>query len=188
MSLTRAIYTAAFNGDKLSPKVSTSTNYKHWVSTQDLKRCLECADNHGKIWYISETPSSKPPLHPRCRCAIERMKSIIAGTATINGINGADWTLMLKGYLPDYYVSQTELHLLGWRKGDKVSKFTAEKMLFGGTYKNNNQHLPHAEGRVWYEADINYKIGKRNTQRIVWSNDGLIFVTYDHYDTFYEIV
>ena len=89
MSLTRAVYTAAFNGDKLSPKVITSTNYKHWVSTQDLKRCLECADNHGKIWYISETPSPKPPLHPRCRCAIERMKSIIAGTATINGINGA---------------------------------------------------------------------------------------------------
>lgn len=40
MSLTRAMYSAALNGDKLSPKVSTSTNYKHWVSTQDLKRCF----------------------------------------------------------------------------------------------------------------------------------------------------
>ena len=48
--------------------------------------------------------------------------------------------------------------------------------------------MPHKDGRVWYEADINYKTGKRNTQRIVWSNDGLIFVPYDHYDTFYEIV
>ena len=95
---------------------------------------------------------------------------------------------MFKEYLSDYYVSQKELELLGWRKGDKVSKFTTEKMLFGGTYKNINQHLPHAEGRVWYEADINYKLGKRNSQRILWSNDGLIFVTYDHYQTFYEIV
>lgn len=33
-----------------------------------------------------------------------------------------------------------------------------------------------------------FTAGKRNTQRILWSNDGLIFVTYDHYDTFYEIV
>ena len=115
MSLTRAMYSAALNGDKLSPKVSTSTNYKHWVSTQDLKRCLECADNHGKIWYISETPSPKPPLHPRCRCAIERMKSIIAGTATINGINGADWVLMFRGSLPNYYISRKDALAKGWK-------------------------------------------------------------------------
>ena len=37
---------------------------------------------------------------------------------------------------------------------------------------------------------INYGLknsGKRNRQRIVYSNDGLIFVSYDHYQTFYEI-
>ena len=45
-----------------------------------------------------------------------------------------------------------------------------------------------AKGRTWYGEDINYKTGKRNDQRVVWSNDGLIFVTYDHYETFYEIV
>ena len=28
----------------------------------------------------------------------------------------------------------------------------------------------------------------RNNQRVVYSNDGLIFVTYDHYKTFFEIV
>ena len=43
-------------------------------------------------------------------------------------------------------------------------------------------------GRIWYEADINYKKGRRNSQRILWSNDGLIFVTYDHYRTFFEVV
>lgn len=41
--------------------------------------------------------------------------------------------------------------------------------------------------RIWYEADINYTGGFRNGHRIVYSNDGLIFVTYDHYNTFYEI-
>ena len=44
------------------------------------------------------------------------------------------------------------------------------------------------EGRIWYEADINYKRGYRNTQRLLFSNDGLIFVTYDHYETFAEII
>lgn len=61
-------------------------------------------------------------------------------------------------------------------------------MIGGEIYKNKDKHLPDAAGRVWYEADINYKTGPRNSQRILWSNDGLVFVTYDHYLTFYEIV
>lgn len=44
------------------------------------------------------------------------------------------------------------------------------------------------QGRTWQEADINYVNGKRNTDRILFSSDGLLFVTYDHYETFYEIV
>lgn len=57
-----------------------------------------------------------------------------------------------------------------------------------GIYENSNKHLPDAPKRVWYEADINYTPGRRNKHRIVWSNDGLIFVTYDHYYTFLEII
>ncbi len=57
-----------------------------------------------------------------------------------------------------------------------------------GLYENRNKHLPEKLGRKWYEADINYQTGRRNAQRIVYSNDGLIFVTYDHYQTFYEII
>lgn len=78
--------------------------------------------------------------------------------------------------------------VFGWRSGKKVSKFADGKMLFKGIYDNDNYHLPQKPGRIWYEADINYTGGKRNKQRIVWSNDRLIFVTYDHYETFYEII
>lgn len=55
-------------------------------------------------------------------------------------------------------------------------------------YENSDGHLPDAPGRIWYEADINYYDGRRNRHRVLWSNDGLIFVTYDHYSTFYEII
>ena len=61
-------------------------------------------------------------------------------------------------------------------------------MLAKGEYKNKNEHLPVEYGRIWYEADINYTSGYRKEARIVYSNDGLIFVTYDHYTTFVEIV
>ena len=60
-------------------------------------------------------------------------------------------------------------------------------MIFGGRYFNKNGHLPSKEGRIWYEADINYISGKRNAERILFSNDGLLFVTYDHYQTFVEV-
>ncbi len=59
--------------------------------------------------------------------------------------------------------------------------------IFGGRYYNDNGHLPDKEGRIWYEADINYTGGYRSTQRLVFSNDGLIFYTYDHYETFIEV-
>ena len=119
---------------------------------------------------------------------IRKMQTIVSGTATINGINGADWQIKNRGKLPEYYITKNELSILGWRTGDKVSKFAKGKMLTRGKYMNMNKHLPSKDGREWFEADINYLSGKRDGQRILWSNDGLIFVNYDHYETFYEIV
>ena len=43
-------------------------------------------------------------------------------------------------------------------------------------------------GQRWYEADINYTSAKRGKDRILFSNDGLIFGSYDHYEHFYEII
>ena len=60
-------------------------------------------------------------------------------------------------------------------------------MIGGNVYKNREGKLPGQPGRIWYEADINYTGGFRTHDRILYSNDGLIFVTYDHYQTFYEI-
>ena len=59
--------------------------------------------------------------------------------------------------------------------------------MFGGVYDNDNKHLPESPGRIWYEADINYDTGYRNDHRIIYSNDGLVFATYNHYMTFVQI-
>ena len=116
------------------------------------------------------------------------MKSIFAGQATDKKENGAEWYLKYKGKLPDYYITREEAELMGWNpKAGNLSMVCVDKMLFGGKYLNLNEHLPYKDGREWYEADINYTDGRRNTERIVYSNDGLIFVTYDHYETFVEV-
>ena len=57
-----------------------------------------------------------------------------------------------------------------------------------GEHKNKLGKLPSAPGRKWFEADINYKGGYRQSDRLLFSNDGLIFVSYDHYKTYYEMI
>ena len=137
---------------------------------------------------IDEIVNPQPPLHPNCRRDITNMKAVIAGNGTKDGNNGADYYLKYLNKLPDYYISREELKKLGWKKGKSPAKFAPGKMYTKGIYANRAKHIPDASGRIWYEADINYYEGRRNSHRILWSNDGLIFVTYDHYQTFYEIV
>lgn len=62
------------------------------------------------------------------------------------------------------------------------------RMIGGDVFYNDKNKLPDAVGRVWYEADFNYVSGWRNDYRVLYSNDGLIFITYDHYKTFYELL
>ena len=106
----------------------------------------------------------------------------------MNGTNGADWALKYEGALPEYYIAKDDIKALGWKPGKSPVDHISGKMIAGGIYQNRNGHLPQKDGRTWYEADINYTQGKRNGQRIVWSDDGLLFTTYDHYETFHEIV
>lgn len=73
------------NGDKWEPVFANSSKYKNWIAVLDLKTCYVCRKMHGKIWLIDERPEMEPPVHPRCRCDILIMKTVEAGTSTING-------------------------------------------------------------------------------------------------------
>ena len=154
----------------------------------DPKTCTDCVEINGKIYEMGEKPDPSPPLHPFCRCKIETMQAIHAGDATKDGKNGADYWLKNFGALPKYYINKHDLEKYGWKLGDRPSKFAKGRMLTMGVYDNEDGHLPQKPGRIWFEADINYYDGRRNTHRILWSDDGLIFVTYDHYRTFLEII
>lgn len=169
-------------------KYKESTSWKCWMSKIDLKTCIPCKENHGKIYHISENIYPKPPLHIACRCMIVRMSSIDAGNLTDSGTDGADYYIKYYGRLPDNYISTNEAKSLGWKKRSGNLNIVAPgKSIGGDIYKNTDHHLPHKIGRIWREADINYRSGYRGTQRIVYSNDGLIFATYDHYETFIAI-
>lgn len=174
--------------DWFKPK---SWRWKHFLSMLDFKTCLDCVKHHGTIWGMHDTVplERQPPLHPFCQCAILPMRCIPAGEATKKKYEGADFYLKHLKTLPEYYITKNEAELLGWdRNKGNFAKVAPGKMIFGGIYRNKNKHLPDSPGRIWYEADINYTFGFHGNDRILFSNDGLIFVTYDHYKTFYEII
>ena len=75
--------------DVYTPETSKSALWKYWKATFDPKLCLECASRHGKIYVIDEILDIEPPLHPDCRCIIDRMDAVAAGGATKDGENAA---------------------------------------------------------------------------------------------------
>lgn len=155
-----------------------SLKYKYWKSVIDLRRCMECKKHQGKIYLLYDTIPEEP-----------RLEAKTAGTATKIGLRGADWWLKTFRQLPGYYITEDEATKLGWIPIlANLASVAPGKMLTKGVYKNRDKRLPDALGRIWYEADIHYSFGYRGGERILYSNDGSIFVTYDHYATFVEIV
>ncbi|MBQ4600576.1 MAG: ribonuclease [Oscillospiraceae bacterium] len=88
------------------------------------------------------------------------------------------------GELPSNFMTKSEARKLGW-EGGSLENY-AEGMCIGGDrFGNYEGVLPKKSGRQYYECDID-TLGKnsRGAKRIVYSNDGLIYYTDDHYETF----
>ena len=166
-----------------------SVNYANWMSMLSFTTCQYCVEQHGRIVEITVMQrNAAVEAHPRCQCIYVPMRTVTVGMATDWGEEGADSYLFYLGHLPEYYIDKETARQAGWQSKKKtLSAACPGKMLGGDVFANDASKLPSAPGRVWYEADINYSGGKRNRQRILYSNDGLLFVTYDHYQTFYEI-
>lgn len=92
------------------------------------------------------------------------------------------------GKLPSNYLTKEEARDRGWvaSKGN-LWKVTKKMSIGGDRFGNNEGLLPKKSGRQYYECDIDYRGGSRGAKRIVYSNDGLIFYTADHYETFEQL-
>ena len=92
--------------------------------------------------------------------------------------------LITYGHLPDNFVTKKEAEKAGW-SGGSLEKVLPGKCIGGDRFGNLEGKLPKASGRRWTECDIN-TLGKksRGAERLVFSNDGLIYYTDDHYETF----
>lgn len=88
------------------------------------------------------------------------------------------------GHLPDNFITKDEARDLGW-SGGALEPYAPGKCIGGSHFGNYEGLLPEADGRIYTECDINTMgADSRGAERIVFSNDGLIYYTNDHYESF----
>lgn len=86
--------------------------------------------------------------------------------------------------LPDNFITKSEARALGW-EGGSLEKYAPGKCIGGDRFGNYEGLLPEQDGRTYTECDIDtLGASGRGTKRLVFSNDGLIYYTEDHYESF----
>jgi len=92
--------------------------------------------------------------------------------------------LHLYGHLPANYISKKDAQELGW-SGGSLEPYAPGMCIGGSHFGNYEGLLPEAPGRTYQECDIDtLGADSRGPKRIVFSNDGLIYYTADHYESF----
>lgn len=88
------------------------------------------------------------------------------------------------GHLPDNFITKKDAQALGW-PGGSLEPYAPGKCIGGSRFGNYEGLLPEADGRTYTEYDIDtLGADSRGAKRIVFSNDGLIYYTEDHYKSF----
>ncbi|GHU74501.1 hypothetical protein FACS1894188_02920 [Clostridia bacterium] len=128
-------------------------------------------DNDTTTAYISTTPASDDDI------------SIDENGAYFDAAHVALYIEQYKK-LPSNYITKAEAKALGW-VGGSVEAFAPGKAIGGDSFSNAEGFLPKHQGRVYTECDIDTNGSQtRGAKRIVFSNDGLVYYTGDHYATF----
>ena len=170
-----------------------SNRWKEWLLGKNPNHCWYCIKQNHKIFEVIDgkvciSEEETPPVHINCDCYLEWLRMVAIGAATMLGDGGADYWIYHYGKLPDNYISKEEAKTLGWKPIlGNLDEVAPGKIIGGNIYRNRDGKLPSVPGRIWYECDIDYQGGYRNNARLIYSNDGLIFKTDDHYTSFIAV-
>ena len=85
--------------------------------------------------------------------------------------------------LPAYYITKNEARKRGWVASEgNLCEVLPGKAIGGDRFSNREKQLP--KGAQYYEADVNYTCGRRNADRIIFTENGEVWLTKNHYKTF----
>ena len=92
------------------------------------------------------------------------------------------------GTVPPNFVTKTKARNAGWEASEgNLWEVLPGKSIGGGGWHNDEEVMPGESYDQWYECDINYEGGYRGAERLVYSDNGMIFYTPDHYESYARI-
>ena len=145
--------------------------------TEDSFKSFRLVAGEEDIVVPQPDPQPDPPVNPGDEITVEQGKYYYDKEHVALYIHTF-------GTLPDNYMTKTEARKLGW-SGGGLEKYAAGRVIGGDVFSNREGVLPKKNGRTYYECDIDtYKTKSRGAKRIVFSSDGLVYYTEDHYETF----
>jgi len=137
----------------------------------------EKSDDASTTAEATATPTDESQPQPQATATIDE-----AGTYTSKEDVGL--YLYTYGHLPENFITKSDARALGW-SGGGLDDYANGKCIGGDRFGNNEGILPEARGRQYYECDIGtLHKNSRGAKRIVFSDDGLIYYTEDHYESF----
>jgi hypothetical protein len=144
--------------------------------------------NNHKVYERANNSASAVETHAVSEKKLEKESTVDFKSLSINELTTEERVVgyvRQNGRLPDYYITKNKAREKGWDASDgNLCEVLPGKAIGGDRFGNREKQLPAEKGRIYYEADLNYNCGNRGSDRLIFSNDGLIFVTYNHYKTF----
>ena len=133
---------------------------------------------------VSSTDNSFDDTTNETTVSEEESQPTIDENGTYTSVDDVAFYIHTYGKLPKNFITKNEARKLGW-EGGGLEDFAPGKCIGGDKFGNYEGLLPKANGRYYTECDID-TLGKksRGVKRIVFSNDGLIYYTDDHYESF----
>lgn len=160
----------------------------------EIAEVLKLSDEFATLQYNLKT--IQDVVDKKALLTLERFEQDIGNTVgaykASKIINTYDWVanyLKQYGKLPNNYITKSQAQALGWSPWADLSSYAPGKSIGGDVYKNLTEPkipIPDQVWRIWYEADIWYVNGLRWSDRIVYSNDWLIFKS-NHYQDWTQI-
>ena len=105
---------------------------------------------------------------------------------TYSGTEDVAYYLHVYGHLPDNYITKDEAEDAGWISSEGNLWEVAYGTSIGGDRFGNREGLL-PDGEQYYECDVNYSGGYRGEERLVYTDDGDVYYTADHYESFEKL-
>ena len=133
---------------------------------------------------LTEPPRTEAPAETPAAEQPTETPPVESGSYT--EVEDVAYYLHTYGHLPDNYITKSEAEDAGWVSYQGNLWDVAYGMSIGGDrYGNYDGQLP--KGERYYEADVNYDGGYRGEERIVYTDDGDVWYTSDHYESFEKL-